>query len=106
MKRDLALLWGLLTGAGWCVCGILWIRVIGAFSDGSADAVSVMWPGVVLAVLGTILSLCSIIGAIVRFGCKPRIKPGHCECCYNLTGLPEPRCPECGQPFEARGETP
>lgn len=26
--------------------------------------------------------------------------PTHCENCgYNLWGLPEPRCPECGQPF-------
>ena len=29
-------------------------------------------------------------------------KPGHCkECDYDLTGLPEPRCPECGTEFEA-----
>jgi hypothetical protein len=27
--------------------------------------------------------------------------PGVCERCgYNLRGLPEPRCPECGQPFD------
>ena len=26
------------------------------------------------------------------------------RCGYNLTGLPEPRCPECGQPFEAKGD--
>ena len=25
---------------------------------------------------------------------------------YNLTGLPEPRCPECGEPFEAKGDAP
>ncbi len=25
---------------------------------------------------------------------------GHCQTCgYNLSGLPEPRCPECGKPF-------
>ncbi len=29
----------------------------------------------------------------------------HCLTCdYNLTGLPEPRCPECGRPFEPKGE--
>ena len=28
------------------------------------------------------------------------------KCRYNLTGLPEPRCPECGQPFEAKGDAP
>lgn len=26
---------------------------------------------------------------------------GHCQKCgYDLTGLPEPRCPECGEPFD------
>ena len=29
-----------------------------------------------------------------------RPTPTHCENCgYDLTGLPEPRCPECGQAF-------
>ncbi len=38
-----------------------------------------------------------------RFWPKP-LKAGHCRCGYNLKGLTEPRCPECGQPFEAKGD--
>jgi hypothetical protein len=31
----------------------------------------------------------------------PVYPPGHCAICgYNLWGLPSPRCPECGTPFE------
>ena len=37
----------------------------------------------------------------------PKHRPGHCQRCgYDLTGLTEPRCPECGQPFEAKGDAP
>lgn len=32
-------------------------------------------------------------------------EPGHCrECGYNLTGLPEARCPECGTNFDTRAQ--
>ena len=38
---------------------------------------------------------------------RDRYVPGHCRRCgYNLTGLPEPRCPECGQPCEVKGDAP
>jgi hypothetical protein len=34
-------------------------------------------------------------------------EPSHCPTCgYDLTGLPEPRCPECGQMFSRRPERP
>ncbi len=54
----------------------------------------------VIAISGSIY----IYGALVwRF----RDDPGFCiNCGYNLTGLTEPRCPECGQPFEPEGDTP
>ena len=31
-------------------------------------------------------------------------KPGHCRCGYDLTGNVSGVCPECGQPFEAKGD--
>ncbi len=32
---------------------------------------------------------------------RPIHPPGHCRVCgYNLTGLPKPRCPECGTSFD------
>lgn len=38
---------------------------------------------------------------IARYRYLRHLVPGHCtECGYDLRGLPEPRCPECGTPFD------
>lgn len=43
--------------------------------------------------------LCGIVFLRRRYW--PFVPPGHCaKCGYDLRGLPEPRCPECGRPFE------
>jgi hypothetical protein len=38
---------------------------------------------------------------------RPIYPPGHCrKCGYDLQGVPEPRCPECGKPFELQEAKP
>ena len=72
-----------------------------ARSDGSGS-----WPyWVEFPLLAALLAVAVPTLRGWRFWPKP-IKPGHCGCGYDLTGLPEPRCPECGQPFESRGDAP
>ena len=44
--------------------------------------------------------------AYIRRELNQRGIPVCLHCGYNLTGLPELRCPECGQPFEAKGDAP
>jgi len=46
---------------------------------------------------------CLLLSAVVflRNRYRPVYPSGHCtKCGYKLYGLPEPRCPECGKPFE------
>ena len=45
------------------------------------------------------LLLAAIVYVRKRFW--PFYEPGRCRVCdYDLRGLPEPRCPECGTPFD------
>ncbi len=63
---------------------------------GSPDLISVVSAVLFLMLYGTILYRVS--KGYLRYR---RAKPGRCyECGYLLVGLPEPRCPECGTPFD------
>ena len=43
----------------------------------------------------------------ILVGTETTPSPTHCATCgYNLWGLPEPRCPECSEPFRRVEETP
>jgi hypothetical protein len=68
-------------------------RISGGEEDGKLIGIIMpLWIPFVVAAFPTALSFVST-----------RQKPGgeSCpECGYNLTGLREPRCPECGTPFE------
>ncbi len=70
-----------------------------------------------VGVVGYGLAAALVVMAIQRLWYKPlrdqlrreliaRGIPVCLHCGYNLTGLTEPRCPECGQPFEAKGDAP
>ena len=49
------------------------------------------------------LAIC-IFGVVFFWRYPHGFEPvGHCQGCgYNLTALTEPRCPECGKPFDAK----
>ena len=47
------------------------------------------------------LALSGVLIAFDRFQASRRFRRGLCpKCGYNLTGLTEPRCPECGNDVE------
>jgi hypothetical protein len=56
-------------------------------------------PFMVMSILYAALTLYPALFAIMH---PPRVHvPGTCvQCGYILYGLPEPRCPECGKPFD------
>lgn len=73
------------------------------FKDNQIGMVHAWGGGVPFWAPAVILLICPaaamLAGPLRR---RKRRKRGQClKCGYNLTGLPEPRCPECGTPFTA-----
>lgn len=67
------------------------------WSDGWSRIIEIpLWLPVVVVALPT---------ALLQYWGRRRRVPGYCRRCgYNLTGLTDARCPECGEPFEAKDD--
>lgn len=64
--------------------------------------ISITMTSLTLMVFAGVPALLLSAIVFVRNRYWPYYEPGRCRVCeYNLHGLPEPRCPECGTPFEA-----
>lgn len=79
--------------------------------DGIRQMTTVRWPGLVHNALSAtaagalLISVASAPSWIAPAQRRHRLRRGLCpRCCYDLTGLAEPRCPECGHARDgARG---
>ncbi len=68
---------------------------------------NVPWTSIAMGLL-FLFAACSILPALLMTGAAfihnrywPVHEPGRCRVCdYDLRGLPKPRCPECGTPFD------
>lgn len=70
-------------------------RTISLGSDTEVRVVYAAWIGWLLAYTAVFTFITYLVGRCHRAG-----QPGYCSVCgYDLRGLPERRCPECGQPF-------
>lgn len=69
-----------------------WRPKLARFPRNTTGVFIPLWiPALLLAVLTTVLFWHNL----------RKTSPENCKNCgYNLTGLPEPRCPECGLPFD------
>ena len=95
-NRKRPLLRSFLIGVGLFVIGYSCMFFGFMVGLGGGDATCVALPGLMVAMIGAVVSIVSLITGIVRFVRTPRIKPGHCQCGYNLTGNTSGVCPECG----------
>lgn len=59
-------------------------------------------------IIGWLVPFAALSGVVfLRNRYRPVYPAGHCrKCGYNLHGLPDRRCPECGTPFEPPDATP
>ena len=74
------------------------LRVLGDGQGGEPDT-AIQWSGAIYGplIVGPGFVVAVLLGLIFV---PRRISPGHCQkCAYNLHGLTEARCPECGTPF-------
>ncbi len=111
-RRRWAVIWAVLLIIGGTADQIIGIRLwrLAPLAAGFRTAgVERVWREALRHTLvGTALVLVGIGAAAVAAASNRRIRcvrAGGCiKCGYSLTGLTEPRCPECGQPFEPKGD--
>ncbi|TWT42085.1 hypothetical protein RAS1_32130 [Phycisphaerae bacterium RAS1] len=88
----------------WGPFRVSFVALYGTYSPFSATPLSnqqawvvagPIWAPVALLFLWPALSFVASVRRRLR--CRKRLRAGQClKCGYNLTGLSEPRCPECG----------
>lgn len=79
-------------------CALLAILFNSASNACHGPGVCIALPLVVLLPTMTLFIATRVAAEVSR---GPIVPPGVCSCCgYDLRGLPQPRCPECGTPFK------